>query len=426
MRIKPIKRTLTATALTNPDPSFVSMVGGPANQTPFAVVRSDDTIEAPPAPETDMKLNRLKASTSVTAIVAKGHGVMQFQFDKGVFKSASDVETWLTAGGYEGYTVIEKASRFEVEDDATRFEVGSVVRIDAADGLAAFVGKVAGYSAEDEAPAEEPPVAVVAEPEGTQKAVDIDPPARQRAVAAPVAEAEQPVAVIPAGNGTEDERASGLVMSDDLVQRLDAISTAHPTSHVKKVSGYTICSIVDVTRTLRYLVSDADYDGIETSAVDALKAAAISSLEALTGVVAQYTTEMSNVFDGAVGVTKAQRSEAEPEAPASVEAPVAAVPDVAEIVRAAVAEATAPMAAQIEAATAASTKAVDEAREAVARAEQAERDLAERVEADASRSQTRKGADDLDTPAPSAQPATRCRASQTMLSAFGSRHANGG
>jgi len=151
MKIKPITKTMTATALTDPNPAFVSMVTAGANKEPFTVVKADakacgdkDNVKEP-------NMKRKASKSTVAAIAPKGFAVMQFDFQKGdgdsQFADETAVKAWLDEGGYDGYQIIETEKTFEVssdEDNTLKFETGSVKRIDGvADGVAAFVGKTA-------------------------------------------------------------------------------------------------------------------------------------------------------------------------------------------------------------------------------------------------------------------------------------------
>jgi hypothetical protein len=446
MKVKAVTRRLNAIRLSDPTPDdqAVAIVGGPSNQSPFRAVRSDETIQAPTETE-DMKIKR--SASSVAVIAQRGHGVMQFQFDKAVFRTAGDVTAWLDAGGYSDYTVEETAKRFEVSDGDTRFETGTVERTDTGtDGVVAFVGKLSDQSGTTDEPSEEPaavvePVADAVVEEPVARSTEINPPLRERVSLSAENNADvtdvQPVATIPAGNGTEDERASGIVMSDDLVARVDTIlanpdvATVLAQRHSGHVSSYVIADIASVVSSLKYLVNDADYTGIDDASVANLKTAALSALSALAAVANQYVAEVSQVFR-AQAETQVQRTDAsttvepapaEPATPA-VEAPAADANDVEAMVARSVAAALAPVNDQIGTLTQRAEAAETEAREAREAAEAAKRELAERVEADSNRSQSRRAADDVDPPVvETAVKTERCQASRSMLSAFGSRHA---
>lgn len=447
MKIRPISRVMTATALTNPDPSFVSVCTGPANQTPFHAVRSDDSINADVKPETDMKIKRSKAASAVV-IAQKGYSVMQFAFDKNVFKTADDVNKFLADGGYEQTEMSETAKSFEVSDaSGTKFEVGTteVIR-NAVPGVTAYVGKLAGATDEDQIVEDAEPAAPEGTSEVTQKAdettprPDVAPRARTRTgEEAPTAPAEPEAPAEPAAPAVEEPApaaepeaaATGCTtgtceIEPELAQKIDAILAEHPVV-AKKISGYTISDLASVISNLRYIVGDADYSGIDDATVSNLKASAKSALAAMVSLVAQYSTEMTTVFktDGTT-VVRSDATVEEPAAPAATTETTEPAPDIAALVAKAVSEAVAPLAQQITDANAAATAAQTEASEARARAETAEANLAARVEADESRTQSRKAADDLDPPVSttttSTEKAPRSRASSRLLESFGSRH----
>lgn len=449
MKIKPVTRIVKANALTNPDPAYVSMCGGPANQEPFRAVRSEDFNDSATM-EADMKLKKKAASSTVAAIAQKGHGVMQFQFDKSVFKTADDVTAWMDEGGYSEYEIVERAKMFEIVDENGRFEVGSIERVDGpVDGVVAFVGKLTEVQDEEE-PADDATVT---------KADELSPPPRKRSSvpAEEPAAVEEPAVEAPAVEAVAEEPAAGeeavvekadevvaeeepaveapvsegmghLLLGDELAKRVDAI-LANPlfagavTTRKSCLSSYVVSDIACAISSMRYLIADADYTGLGDTAVAALKTATLAAIDALSAVAAQFSTEVAEML-----ATKSETVTKSADEPATEEAPVAepvadepadnaeATETVAEQVAKAVAEAMAPVNEALAAAQA-------EASEARKTAEAAQNELAARVEADASLHQSRKAADEIDPPAPAAVKTERCAASTSMLSAFGSRHA---
>ena len=446
MKIRPITRIVKANALTNPDPAFVSMCGGPANQEPFRAVRSEDFNDSATM-EADMKLKKKAASSIVAAIAQKGHGVMQFQFDKNVFKTADDVTAWMDEGGYSEYEIVERAKMFEVVDENGRFEVGSIERVDGpVEGVVAFVGKLTELQDEEE-PAVDATVT---------KADELSPPPRKRssvsteepvvveepAVEAPTVEAvaEEPAAageavvekadeVVAEGEAPAASEGMGhLLLGEELAKRVDAI-LANPVfadSAVKtrkSISSYVVSDIACAINSMRYLIADADYTGLSDEAVSLLKSATLTAIEALVAVAAQFSTEVSEML-----ASKSETVTKSADEPAPVEAPVAEpvvdepvdTAEVTETVAEQVAKAVTAAMAPVNEALAAAQAEASEARKT---ADDARNELAARVEADASQHQSRKAADEIDPPAPAAVKTERCAASTSMLSAFGSRHA---
>lgn len=466
MKIKPIKRTIKATALCNPDPSFVSQVRAGANQRPFRAIKMDAAAPASEheGTETPMKIKQ-KANATVAAIAPKGYGIMQFEFQKSEFADENAVKAWLDAGGYEDYEITTTSKGFEVSDNETKFETGSVMRIeDAADGVAVFVGKLTS----EEAPAEEPTGEGDPAPEGGQqeaaaKADDadagdkpaIDPPARTRAASegegeggeAPQSEETDPPAQAGEGEGgepaakadeptgegepapvekTEGEEApageGGDAEPTDVERAREIVESIGKTQKTKGV--YEAGELGRIVNQLGWVVYDADYAGLSEEVVSAIKTAALALLEAYLLAASQAADELTAVFRTAEereAVETARAAEPTTEQPADLAAVVAA--EVARAMqpvneRLAAAETTAAEATQR------ADAAQQEATAATERAEKAERELQERVEADNSTSQTRKGAEDLSTDeSTDKKPEGRSRASKALLGAFGSRHA---
>lgn len=510
MKIRPVTQKLTATALTDPDPSFVSMCKGvgPANQEPFRAVRSED----PEAPEeaAPMKMSKAKASTNaVAALAQKGHGVMQFQFDKTVFKTAEDVTAWLEDGGYSDYEIAERAKSFEVNDEDGKYEVGTIQPIDAAEGVRAFVGKISG---EEQVEDGEPEGETVEKTDDTDADLgagnrpDIDPAPRAKAGndkkpaagdeeedeeeaskgaggscsgkpkkkdedgdAAPAPEGEDAEKVEAEKHGgkkkpitdddkkaetdDEDEKAKmkpkkkgddePVELTDEQAEELRTkmaeAMDGLPMETRKHIHPYIVSDIGSAIATLKYIILDADYTGLDAIVVSNLKTAAIAAADAmvavanqLKGEIAEFVAQKTEELEAAVKEAKAKTDgeqrvseEAEDDTAAPEQADEGADKDAAQKTTAEDDPMEARLAA-MEAKFEARVKAAeDKADAATAKAEKAEAELAERVAADEARSQSRKAADNFDLPEEEKKPAQRCQASTTMLSAFGSRHARG-
>lgn len=100
MKRTPRKHKQRIKALTDPRPEFVSLVRAGANMTPFLVVKSDEPISE----EVDMN----------TALKADTHDIVRITFKADKFADEAAVTAWLTAGGYDGFTVAKTDTGFEV------------------------------------------------------------------------------------------------------------------------------------------------------------------------------------------------------------------------------------------------------------------------------------------------------------------------
>lgn len=461
MKIKPISRTIKATALTNPDPSFVSMVKAGANQKPWRAVKMDAAVIADNEEADDMKTKKGKAAGAVVAAVApKGYGVMQFEFAKSEgFADVDAVKAWMTEGGYEDYEIAETSKSFEISDDAARFEPGSVKRIDGFHkGVAAFVGKLTHVEedetadepavdkpeatstekAAEEAP--ETPAAAVSPPprkraaptgetpegedggsafvesekseepaaedaasseaETTEKTAEPEAPADETSPAEDTTKSEEPVQPGAAEEDTSAEATSDATKAAETIERADKA--------LREKGVYEAAELGCIVNQLGWIVYDADYSGMSDVAVGKIKAAALALLDAFMEVAQDAADQLTEVF-------RSDEERAQRAAPATEDTPDTNA-NLDDRITQAVERAVAPIMDQL-------TQAKTEASEATARADQAERELAERVEADNARGQTRKGAEEpVTTESTDKKPQQRSDASKRMLSAFGSRH----
>lgn len=458
MKVKPISRSMKATALTNPNPSFVSQVKAGANGKAWRAVKMDAAVPVDDnTPEEDMKLKPVKKSagtTVVAAVAPKGYGVMQFEFAKSAFADEAAVNAWMEAGGYSDYTVTSTKSGFQIENDDAKFIAGSVSKIDGfATGVSAFVGKLSNPEAEEPEEgdaAETAAKSAEAIAEGTTPKVDPAPrtraeqpaaegePAAEPAAVEPTVVAETPAdisapaepveAVIPAEQPAveavpdvvvadvqpvapaegEVAPAAGAEPQTDVEKAAEIVVRADQTLRSKGV--YEASRLGEIVNQLAWIVYDADYSGLSEATVTQIKSAAQSLLDAFMAAAADAANELTEVFKSATERAKAA---------APIVAPVVETPlDIAALVAAEVKKAIAPVEARASAAEAAATEASE-------RAVTAERGLAERVEADNARGQTRKGAEDPVIVERTDKPTGgRSQASKSILSSFGSRHAN--
>lgn len=462
MRVKPISRTIKANALTNPNPSYVSLVKAGANQKPWRAVKMDAAVPVETPEDVSMKIKPTqKAANAVVAAVApKGFGVMQFEFASAEFADEPAVKAWMDAGGYDDYTIVATKTGFEVVDDDGRFIAGSVSKIDGfAKGVTAFVGKLTNPDlteeeqvgdAVDTAKAAADAIAAAASPV-------VDPPARTRSAEAtpPAGEADAPAGdiVAPAADVVEPttvaDTASAIsapaepvpgVIPEEQPATPPAAEPAAPAAPAVEVvvqpvaappataqraaevairgvldqnprtkGVYEASSLGEIVNRLAWIIYDADYTGLSEETVTKINGAALALLDAFMQAATDAAEELAEVFGVPEQDTAAARSD-----PAVVtETPV----DIAAVVAAAVREAIAPLEVRVATAESAVT-------EANAATETAQRALSERVEADNARGQTRQGADDPLAPESTSKTAApRSQTSKSMLSAFGSRHA---
>lgn len=122
MKRNATKHTKKAIALTNPNPSFVSLVRAGANMTPFLAVKSAEGN----AQEAPMKVK--KSDT---------HDIAGITFKSASFADEAAVQAWLTAGGYEDTTITKKGDDFYVAGVDGLSDVKSVE----ADGVVIETGK---------------------------------------------------------------------------------------------------------------------------------------------------------------------------------------------------------------------------------------------------------------------------------------------
>lgn len=139
MKIRPTEKSFKARALTDAQPSFVSLVRAGANQRPFKVVKMDpDAIEPQ---ENDMTEETQKSEQEAALAVGNGYGIVAIRFSGEDFDSETKVKAWLDEGGYVDYEITSKDDGFEV-NSGLDFELGSVRRTDPRTGLQVFVGKL--------------------------------------------------------------------------------------------------------------------------------------------------------------------------------------------------------------------------------------------------------------------------------------------
>lgn len=127
--------------MTNPNPEFVSMVGHPANQTPFKAVRLDPRFieEAANAAAAHELAQRSGASEVVIHRIA---------FDRNVFKAEETVRSYLDTRCVTNYSLETGEKYFEVAGVPLDDIEGDVEQIPAQRGVTMYVGRTRKSAAE--------------------------------------------------------------------------------------------------------------------------------------------------------------------------------------------------------------------------------------------------------------------------------------
>lgn len=411
--------TVAARALTNPQPSFVSIVKAGANQRPFRAVKVDPSVLADAVAEAvNQKPEEADVSKKKGIEVMAGFEIAQIVFKGEKFAKKADVEAWLTDGGYSEFTLTEKDDgSFEVTSNM-EFEAGSVQKIEGDDGVVAYVGKL-----KEEAPAEKT-ADEQAEEHAAGNTSAVQPVATK-------AEGEEAAAGADASQKTADEVVA------ELAQRFDSWEAYYSDGKTMKEvmeagnNGYP-GGLYELTEAFYVVVRNAVLSGD----LDAIKRE--------SSVYGQMVAKLAEVF-----MTFAETEKADltvkvcgPEEITAAEAPVAVQTEAEKSAEEKSAEDEAAKAAAEQAAAEATPEVVDitaalkealsaalgpigvqlaEVKEMVV---QTKSDLEERVTGLENRGQTRKGADELD-PADS-KPDTKAEGgASTFSSALGARKKSG-
>lgn len=118
------KHRHTLKALTDPQPEFVSLVFGGANKTPFRVMRADGT-----AVEEDV----------MTEARTKSRAIARVEFAANKFGDEAAVKTWLSSGGYDTDTPIQKTDDgFLVDSSLDPAEVLTCIDLSDTQGIKIF------------------------------------------------------------------------------------------------------------------------------------------------------------------------------------------------------------------------------------------------------------------------------------------------
>ncbi len=122
----------TVKVLTDPHPTFVSLVGRGANQTPFKVVKFDEANEAHTMKPTESKVTKtVSAQPEIHKIVFSG--------DK--FETESSVQKYMTEAGYSNFAIDKVEKDFVIQAIAEE-EFEAIEPIKKEDGVVMFVGKL--------------------------------------------------------------------------------------------------------------------------------------------------------------------------------------------------------------------------------------------------------------------------------------------
>ncbi|MET4190694.1 MULTISPECIES: hypothetical protein [unclassified Bradyrhizobium] len=138
--MKQIATTVTrkVKVLTNPHPTFVSVVNHGAIQEPFTTLKhaqkpeGDSTMPIKPIAGTAQKATTKKTAVAVQKIV----------FDASVFKDEAAVNTYLTGNGYDGFVIEKKDEEFVAKGaDTAETEFAGVRSVVMEPGVTGYVGK---------------------------------------------------------------------------------------------------------------------------------------------------------------------------------------------------------------------------------------------------------------------------------------------
>lgn len=290
------RRTRTkANALTNPQPSRVSMCKAGANQTPFAGLKSESVTLS----------QKTELPNMITKLKAAGYEVLSFAF-KGDNWNRAAVDGWLSSGGYVGVEV-------SGED-----------------------GSYVATSAEVPAWAEQAEKREIATDDGVTVTLMKAP---EEAETAPVAEAGsevQPVAPEAATKSPMEIAAEKMASATAALAALKgSMRVAANKSEERKKSLYTVTSLGSVIQDLKWIINDLTYDqfwsddaedaaeGEPTHAtvIEGIKGAAQWLLYAFSVLVAVEVDDMADAF-GLIAATADATEATKTAEPAPVEAPV--------------------------------------------------------------------------------------------------------
>lgn len=444
MKRTPITRVSKAKALTNPTPEFVSQVIAGANQEPHRVVKMDTGMADIAAL---FETQELTMKDAVTKAKSSGHDIAQLVFKGGEFTDRAKVDAWLKEGGFEadGYEVTEKTDKDGVIEftaaSTMKFETGSIKKVKGqADGLFVFVGKLEGAGEVAEKTAEEIAAEATAG-KGSAVATKSEEPApavgeedKPKIEDAPAAvetakEAETELGdKATAEDATVAPAAEGEMTVEKATELLESFKSAMAEKGIPSIARkgtYTVSEIGYVLDSLRWLMNDADYNGLSDTSVASIKQAAAAMVavlvEAMQGTIDTFVDafKADTKKTDAVVVAKSDAAETAP----AVEAPADAEPATKTD------ELLASLVATVKSvgdAVTSLTATVKEQGEAI---EEVKETAAKAAEASLEQGQSRKGADATDPAAPTVdtqkKDVEQAHAQRRLRSAFGSYKGSG-
>lgn len=296
MKRNPRTRTIKARALTNPRPSFVSLVGAGANQRPFQSVKSDGTAKSPSIEDQEM-------ANQTTALKA-GYDIAALTFAAPQFTSLKAVQDWLDEGGYEGYEITEEGTTFVVANKTMAFEEGTTETLEGAvAGLTVSIGKLA-----EEAVAEKTDAEIEAEA-AKSNASSVQPVA-----IVPDTEAAKEDAA-PAGDAPATEAEAEAATGTEVASVKAALETFEATMGELRKSQkgmYEANALHDILRALRWMVEDAEWNGLSEEDVAAIKAAATNLIVVMGNAMSQTMQMLEEAFRSILGREAAAKEDATP------------------------------------------------------------------------------------------------------------------
>lgn len=357
------KVTVKARALTDPDPSFVTLCKGGANQRPFRAVKMDPQLVA----EGSSSKKEDHPMSKKTIVPPEGFDIVSLKFTGDAFADQAAVEKWLKDGGYEEYDIAQDEGGFIVLNKFADFEAEGQEEVEGTiPGLTVVVGKLKVEEVAERTPAEN----ATANATGNASSV-------------------QPVA-------TASKAASDEVTLEEAIKVIKSFD-AKVKENVEK-GLYETSVLSEVLYSLRWLVEDAEYTGMTDEDVAGVKKAAKLLIKTLGSAMGDTLTQMEEAFKqifskGAAPEGMVPEGEEAPPEPKEPEATEKSQPPANE-------PAPTPEVPEWQAAIAALTKTVGDLAatveqslgEVTAKVEKTAASLEQRVEAVETTSQTRKGA----------------------------------
>ncbi len=309
MKRNPVEVEISARALTEPRPQFVSLVKAGANQRPFWAVRAD--LSAGDGGDTQ------KQETAMN--IADGHDIAQLDFATAEFPDEAAVRAWLDKGGYEDADITKTKDGFSVENTTVEFEAGSISKIEeAVKGLTAFVGRIAVEEkiektaeelAAEQAAANTSAVetsaggnAAAKADEGTgetdaEKAAKAkDEPKKGGLRARGAKTALEALTGIPSTHVDDEGEGDGKDENKNISPLFDQL-TAKAVEFVDSSKGmFETQELSRVLMSLKFMVDDAEFTGMSDEAIAGIKAAAGTLIEVLAVSMKDTLGKLEDAF----------------------------------------------------------------------------------------------------------------------------------